>query len=926
MQRLLLAKRVVKFSALYVLLFTLTFTLTVTPLSFAKQPHTHSAGTIGIEPRSPIHNHNSQFTAITPQQLLEQGEALYQAGNLTEAVTILQQANSIYQQRKDTLGQAAALSNLCLVYQQLGSLKEASEAISSSLNLLGWDEKKQQLQIKTAKPEWLEVLAQSLDIQTTLQLAQGKADISVETAQKAEAIWQHLSNNTGVTRSLINQAQAWRISGFYRRAAQILESREKQLKEEQNSPLKAAALRSLGNAWQQLGELDKSQETLQLSLEIVKRLQLSSEISITEFSLGNTERALGDIKGAIAHYQQAAAIATQPLTKVQAQINLLSLLVENKNLVENNFIENENPVENNFNENKNLGENKDIAEAKRLIPEIQSQLATLPSNQASIYASINFADTIIKTVNKKNTIINPVNKEDIAQILANSIKQAKAIGNKRAESYGLGILGKLYEQNNQWQEAQNLTQQALLIAQGINASDIAYLWQWQLGRLLKVQGDIQGAIAAYDAAVSTLQSLRRDLVSVNQQVQFNFRDSIEPIYRQSVQLLLQESGQGKPNLDKVRQRIEALQIAELDNFFREACLNNQFVVLDEIVDRDNPDTAIFYPIILDNKLEVVLKLPKQPLIHISPQNNCSSQNNCENIEQVITKMREAIVQPDQEKAFKKQSQKLYNWLIKPVEAELKKSGVTTLVFIPDGSLRNIPMSALYDGKEYLVQKYAVALSPGLQLFTPKPLAQGKINTLAGGLVQPPKNEDFTPLPHVKEELNLMQNLGVTSNVLLDQDFTKKNLEQKINLQPFRVVHLATHGKFSSKAEETFILAANERIYVKELDGLLKTREQNRTEPIELLVLSACETAAGDNRAVLGLAGVAIRAGARSTLASLWQIGDNSTALFIGEFYRQLTTGNTTAEALRLAQLKLLNDSVYNRPMYWAPYVLVGNWL
>ncbi|MDJ0616408.1 MAG: CHAT domain-containing protein [Calothrix sp. MO_192.B10] len=880
LQRLLLVKRVIKFAVFHVLLFTLAFALTITPITFAKQPYTHSVGKISSQ--------NSQFSATTPQQLLEQGEALYQAGNLTEAVTILQQANRIYQQQRDTLGQAATLTNLCLVYQQLGSWTQASQAISTSLNLLGWDGKKQQLQKKTQKPAWLEVLAQTLDIQAGLQLALGKADISVETAQQAEGIWKQLGNNAGVTRSLINQAQAWRIAGFYRRALKILESREQQLKTEPNSPLKAATLRSLGNAWQQLGELDKSQKTLQLSLEIAKGLQLSPEISLTEFSLGNTVRALGNTKGAIAYYQQAAAIASEPLTKIQAQINLLSLLVENQ----------------------------DITAAKELIPTIKSQLPTLPSNQASIYASINFADTIIKISNKK----------DVAQILANSIKQAKAIGNKRGESYALGILGKLYEQNNQGQSAQNLTQQALFIAQEINASDITYRWQWQLGRLLKVKGNIPGAIAAYDAAVLTLQSLRSDLVTVNQQVQFNFRDSVEPIYRQSVQLLLQESGQGKPDLDKVRKRIEALQLAELDNFFREACLSDKFVVIDEIVDQNNPDTAIFYPIILDQKLEVIVKLPKQPLIHISPQNNCISKDNCEDVEEVITKMQAAIVQPDTGKQFRKQSQKLYNWLIKPVEVELQKSGVKTLVFILDGSLRNIPMAALYDGKEYLVQKYAVALSPGLQLFTPKPL-QKEINALVGGLSQPPKNENFTPLPYVKDELDSMQKLGITKTTLLEQDFTKKNLEKTVNIQPFGVVHLATHGKFSSKAEETFILTANGRIYVKELDELLKTREENRTEPIELLVLSACETAAGDNRAVLGLAGVAIRAGARSTLASLWQIGDNSTALFISEFYRQLITGKvTTAEALRLAQLKLLNDSAYTRPMYWAPYVLVGNWL
>ena len=378
-QRILLAKRVVNFSVGHVVLFTLALAITITPVTFAQQPDTDSAGQIHevrgssvVKRRSLSDSQNSQFPVTTPQQLLEQGEALYQAGQLTEAVNVLQKANSIYQQQSDLLGQAAALTNLCLVYQQLGSWTEASQAINTSLNLLGWDEKKQQLQIETQQPKWLEVLAQTLDIQGGLQLALGQADIAVETAQQAEGIWKQLGNNAGVTRSRINQAQAWRISGFYRRALKILESIEQQLSNKPNSPLKAAALRSLGNAWQQLGELDKSQKTLQLSLEIAKGLQLSPEIGMTEFSLGNTVRALGDPQGAIAHYQQAAEITPQPLTKVQAQINLLSLLVENKK----------------------------IAEAKGLIPKIQSQLAGLPTNQASIYASINLADTIIEIGNQ----------------------------------------------------------------------------------------------------------------------------------------------------------------------------------------------------------------------------------------------------------------------------------------------------------------------------------------------------------------------------------------------------------------------------------------------------------------------------------------------------------------------------------------------
>uniref|UniRef100_A0A0C1N236 Tetratricopeptide TPR_1 repeat-containing protein n=1 Tax=Tolypothrix bouteillei VB521301 TaxID=1479485 RepID=A0A0C1N236_9CYAN len=856
-----------RFAVMYVVLFTMAFSLTVVPSTLAKQPQTIQTTT------SPT---------TTPPQLLARAEALYQAGRFTEAVTVLQQAVSIYQQKGDRLTQAIALTNLSLVFKQLGSWKEASTAIDSSLNLLGWDVNNQKLNANNPTSDLLEALAQTLDIQGGLQLSQGQADISLQTWQQAEKIWKQIGNNIGVTRSRINSAQALRVSGFYRRSLDILNEVSQQLKTQPDSLEKVTALRSLGNTQQQFGDLEQSWNNLKLSLEIAQRLQLPLEISLTEFSLGNTVRGLGNIKSSITHYENAAKVAPTALTKVQAQINQLSLLVENKQ----------------------------TAEAKTLILTIQSQLKNLPTNQAGIYARINFARTLTKTGNKK----------DITDILASSVKQAKTIGDERAESYALGSLGEAYEQNRQWQEAQNLTQQALFLAQKNDASDIAYRWEWQLGRLLKAQGNFQGAIAAYDAAVATLQALRSDLVAVNREVQFNFRDSVEPIYRQSVELLLQEKGQAKPDLDKTRKRIEALQLAELDNFFREACLNNQFVVLDQVVDRDRRNTAIFYPIILDKHLEIILKLPNQPLMHKT------SVVNSQKVEEAITKMRQTIVEPDATKTFQNTSQQLYDWLIQPFESDLKNSQVNTLVFIPDGSLRNIPMAALYNGKEYLVQKYAVAISPALQLFTPKSIAQKRLNALAGGLSQPPSNEEFAPLPYVKVELKLIQQSGVPTTTLLDDNFKSTTLGKTINAQPFRVVHLATHGQFSSKAKDTFILAADGRINVSEFDSLLKSREQKRTEPVKLLVLSACETAAGDNRAALGLAGVAIRAGARSTLASLWQIGDDSTAVFMDEFYRQLIAGKTTSESLRKAQLKLLSGSEYTRPLHWAPYVLVGSWL
>lgn len=865
------SKKIFKIAAINLALFTLTFFVIIIPSTGAIQPQL---------------NQNLTTTTLTaPEQLLEQGERLFQAGRLTDAVNILQQAIRIYKQSGNNLGQAAAQTNLSLAFEQLGSWKQATEAINTSLNLLGWDNTNYTLNVNNPKLELLKVLAPTLDIQAGQLLAQGQPEAANETAKRAEIFWRQLGDNVGVTRSRINQAQALRVSGFNRRAEDILKSVYTELELQPGSVVKLTALRSLGNVQQQLGFLEESQTNLQRSLKIAQRLQLPQEASLTEFSLGNTTRLLGNIDDAITHYQNAVALAPNPLIKAQAQINQLNLLIQNEK----------------------------IAEAKTLISTIQSQLPSLPANHPGIYARINFARTVTKIADKKDT----------ASILATSAQQASSINDPRAESYALGSLAEVYEQNNQWQEALDLTQKAWVLSQKINASDIAYRWEWQLGRLFKAQGNIQDAIKAYDASVETLSTLRTDLVGVNREVQFNFRDSVEPIYRQSVELLLQEKGQEKPDLDKVRRRMEALQLAELDNYFREACLNNQFVVLDKVVDR-NLDTAIFYPIILNNQLELIVKLPEQRDL-IRKTSVVKSQE----VEQAIKQMRDNIVEPDGMQKFTIASKQLYKWLIEPVEAELKNSKVKTLVFIPDGSLRNIPMAALYDdsNKEYLVQKYAVAISPGLQLFTPKPLARQRLNALAGGLSQIPKGEQFAPLPNVKKELASIQKSGVSTTTLYNDKFKSTILEQTINTQPFRVVHFATHGKFSSKAKDTFILASDKRINVAELDELLKSRERKRTEPIDLLVLSACETAAGDNRAALGLAGVALRAGARSTLASLWQIGDNSTAEFINEFYHQLTTGKkATAEALRLAQLELLKSDNFNRPLSWAPYVLIGNWL
>ncbi|MBD2205466.1 CHAT domain-containing protein [Calothrix sp. FACHB-1219] len=821
----------------------------------------------------------------SPDALLQQGKLLYDAGRFAEAVEVLQQAVKAYQNQGDNLALAATLGNLSLAYQQVGNWTQAQQVISQSLILLKKDANKQNSLI----------FAQMLDIQGRWQISTGQAEAALITWQQAEKIYTQLNNQNGIVKSLINQSQAWRSQGAYRRAKEILKEVDKKLQLQPDSIAKAVQLRSLGDILLAMGDGEKSQTLLQQSLNIAKNLQSSADIGASYLSLGNNYRTQQNKAQAIADYQNAVEISPFPLTKVQAQLNHLSLLIEN-------------------------GE---LTAATTLVPGIQSRLAQLPNSRGSIYATINLAQSLNKLV--KNPDAYPsISYQDIAPLLVKAIAQSRSLGDRQTEAYAILSLGNLYEQTQQTQEALKLTQQALVLAQTSNAPEIVYRVDWQLGRLLWAKNEIKNAIAAYDAAVDTLQLLRRDLVTVNQNVQFNFRDSVEPVYRESVELLLQSQSEepDETTLDKARQRIEALQLAELDNFFREACISGQNVPLDKIVDQDNPHTAILYPIILKNQIQVIAKIPKTPLKHYSTAISDTEVN------QVIAEMRRSLVNPAATNTVKKRSQQVYNWLIAPIESELSAQQVNTLVFVLDGAFRNIPMASLYDGKKYLIEKYAIALSVGLQLLDPKPLLTQQIRALTAGLTDPPPGYNYFPsLPGIKSEFESIAQSGVTTTSIIDAQFTRPALETKVNTAPFNVVHLATHGQFSSRAEDTFILAADGPINVTQFDSLLRNRDESKPQPVELLVLSACQTAAGDNRAALGLAGTAVRAGARSTIASLWQIDDQSTAFFVGAFYKQLKEGKVTkAQALRNAQLQLLQHPNYNTPSFWSAYVLIGNWL
>jgi CHAT domain-containing protein len=269
-----------------------------------------------------------------------------------------------------------------------------------------------------------------------------------------------------------------------------------------------------------------------------------------------------------------------------------------------------------------------------------------------------------------------------------------------------------------------------------------------------------------------------------------------------------------------------------------------------------------------------------------------------------------------------QAQKIYNLLLRPLEADLATLKPSTVVFINDGVLRKVPMTALHDGKDFLIQKYPIATVPSLSLTARKPLDRSNLETLSLGLTveRPP----FAPLTNVKTEVTAVnQILGGTE--LLDREFTLSNLQKQLQKESYRIVHIATHGKFGVDAQSTFLVGFDQRISIEQLDNLLRLTDSR--QPVELLTLSACQTAAGDDRSALGIAGVAVRAGVESALATLWYINDEATVSLIEEFYRQLRQSDSSkAQALRQAQLKMIADVNYNHPAIWSPFILIGNWL
>jgi CHAT domain-containing protein len=304
-------------------------------------------------------------------------------------------------------------------------------------------------------------------------------------------------------------------------------------------------------------------------------------------------------------------------------------------------------------------------------------------------------------------------------------------------------------------------------------------------------------------------------------------------------------------------------------------------------------------------------------------------------------------------SYMQSSQQLYKWIVAPIEAQLKAANADILVFSMDSGLRLLPIAALNDGKQFLIEKYAVALVPSFGLTDTRYVNISKSSILAMGASQ---FQDQISLPTIPIELQNITKNPRSGDVFLNEQFTIENfVAQNSSQKHYGIIHLGTHAEFlPGDAQDSYIQFYDGKLRMPQLRKLSNEFGWNsaKTAPVELLVLSACQTALGNEKAELGFAGLAVQAGVKSALASLWQVSDLGTLGLMSEFYQDLSEAPIKAEALRNAQLAMLKGKVriengklflsdgetetlpqgipqgnvlMSHPYFWSPFTLIGNW-
>jgi len=692
---------------------------------------------------------------------------------------------------------------------------------------------------------------------------------------------------TAQARAELGAARSYLALGRAPLATQRLENAQRLATAQGNQALLGPIAAALGSAWLLAGEPPKARIALEQAITLGRAggdadliAQSANDLARLEADAGNTSRA-ADL------YRQGMALARQSgnaAMEATAAVNLARMPLA-------------------------------AGDRPAALATAQQLVRALPPSHIRAMSLINVARLRADMPDAAGAP--GASRRDAALDFDEAAATARQLGDARTLSYALGYKGAMVEAANDPVGALDLTRQAARAALQAQALESLYRWEWQAGRLLRQLGDEEAALAAYRVAASTLERIRPDLAASGAG---DFRSKASPVYLGVADLLIRRAERAarpeaaQADLREARRTMEALKSAELEDYFQDDCvasLKSKTSGIDALA----PQTAAIYPIVLPDRLALLVTFPDGLREYSSPVGS-------RRLEAETRAMRQTL-EKRMTREYLKHARQLYDWVVRPALADLERAGVKTLVFIPDGALRTIPLAALSDGSQFLIERFAVATSPGLTLTDPRPLAAVAPKVLMAGLTE--SVQGYAALPGVKTEISNIAAL-LPGTELLDQAFRSARFRGDLTANPYTIVHVASHGEFGANAQSTFLLTHDGKINLNELEGMLGGTSY-RNQPVQMLVLSACETAAGDDRSAMGLAGIAVKAGARSALATLWSVSDVASTQLVSDFYKELSRGrDSKAEALRQAQLALMADRRFRHPYYWGPFLMIGNWL
>lgn len=685
----------------------------------------------------------------------------------------------------------------------------------------------------------------------------------------------------------------------------------------------ANALNYLGGVYNDLGQYAKALKVYNRALEIVQSGKPQSGEAAILNNIGEVYRNLVQFDKALAVYQKALDIQrnSKDRTAISLTLNNIGIIYRNKKEYTDSL--------------------RYYQESLKLSEELNDTLG-----QAILWNNIGFV----------------YNQLGLSAKAFDSYKKAlilyQSVNDPRNESVVLGNIGLVYYNLGESESALGYYQQALLISRktGDRAGE-AKISQY-IGAALNERKQYALAIAFSKQSVNIYEEIRKDLNSLSRQEQKGYANSVAPTYRRLADLLLKQE-----RIIEALQVVDLLKVQELEDYLKnikgnersyqgvrllepeKAMINkalssqiDQFPDLNqqlanqiqqlpkseidkapEYLQKIPQGTALLYPLILDDRLEVVLFASNTPAIHRTvPVTKVE-------LARLVNDFKKELQIP-KSSVYKKSSQKLYDFLIKPIEDDLRNNKTQTILYAPDDFLRYIPISTLYDGKKFLIESYTInnLITYILSDFTPKPKIKNSVLSGAFGGKDGQKLFGQDALPATLTEVSAIAKLIQNSQSLTESGFTRQAIESQ--LPNYNILHLATHAEFNSGVpDSSFIIFGNgDTIRLGEIPDLKMTN-------VDLIVLSACQTAVvgklGTGVEILGFGYQVQKAGAKSAIASLWKVDDTGTQSLMQTFYGYLKQSDRTkANALRQAQIDLIGNKNFSHPYYWSPFILIGNGL